>query len=180
MKFQTWQWCFSSQVEKKCDFLFSLIFPFSLSLSFSNRAAHPSKLRVPTNQQAVDVGPVPAARRAGAAEAAAAPPSEPQPRARHGIARHHGSVHPVSLVLLKAPGPPVCLCTAVPWTAAPPHPPPPPHTHTPDPFSSSMWSLQPSESQWRHAGLWWLSEKEKTVVVQREDFQGLFCFFIFL
>lgn len=47
------------------------------------RTHHSSQLRLSAHQQALDVGPEPAAGRAGAAEEAAAPPSEPLSRPHH-------------------------------------------------------------------------------------------------
>uniref|UniRef100_A0A3Q3LEF3 Protein strawberry notch homolog 1 n=1 Tax=Mastacembelus armatus TaxID=205130 RepID=A0A3Q3LEF3_9TELE len=53
------------------------------SLCFFLRSDHSSKLCISVNEQALNIGPVPAARCAGAAEAAAAPPSKSQSRTQH-------------------------------------------------------------------------------------------------
>lgn len=75
--------------------------PFHTDLRFYfRRTDHSSELRGCTNQQAVHVRPVPAAGRAGAAEAAAAPPSEPLPHTQP-IAAPRSRLHLHHLVSLK-------------------------------------------------------------------------------
>lgn len=75
------------------------------------RTDHSSKLRVCVNQQAVHIGPVAAAGCAGAAEASAAAPSEPQPCPRS-IAAH---LHHLEGIWEPLPH----VCTAVFRTNAP-------------------------------------------------------------
>lgn len=98
---------------------------FKTHLCFhSRRTDHSSELRGCTNQQAVHIRPVPAAGCAGAAEAAAAPPSEPlshtQPIAAHRshFHLHHlvspkGSVRQSLTSALQSPGP-MSPCSAPP------------------------------------------------------------------
>lgn len=75
--------------------------PFNTNLCFYlRRTDHSSKLRGCTNQQAVHIRPVPAAGCAGAAEAAAAPPSEPLSHTQP-IAAHRSQFHLHHLVSLK-------------------------------------------------------------------------------
>lgn len=73
---------------------------FFLFIFFFFRTDHSSKLRVCTNQQALYIGPVPAAGCAGAAETAAAAPSEPQSCSQP-IAAHRNRFHLHHLVSLK-------------------------------------------------------------------------------
>uniref|UniRef100_H2VDN9 Protein strawberry notch homolog 1 n=1 Tax=Takifugu rubripes TaxID=31033 RepID=H2VDN9_TAKRU len=67
-------------------------FKFLPFCSCSRRTDHSSELRVCVNQQALHIGPVAAAGCAGAAEASAAPPSEPQSCPRS-IAAHRRHLH---------------------------------------------------------------------------------------
>lgn len=91
--------------------------------SFLRRTDHSSKLRVCANQQALHIGPVAAAGCAGAAEASAAPPSEPQPCPRsiaahlHHLASLKGSENHSLTSALQSSGP------MPPCSAPPPNPP---------------------------------------------------------
>lgn len=67
---------------------------------YLHRTDHSSKLCVCTNQQALHIGPVPAAGCAGTAETAAAPPSEPLSYTQP-IAAHRSRFHLHHLVSLK-------------------------------------------------------------------------------
>lgn len=105
---------------------------------FSRRSDHSSELRLAAHQQAVHVGPEPAAGGAGAAEEAAAPPAESEPRPHHVVRRPGRS---------SAPPAQRCLCRPQLCGLSPPHP-------------GGSWSVQrtsdpdlqtPSSSSWRPA-----------------------------
>lgn len=129
-----------------------------------HRTDHSSKLCVCVNQQAVHIGPVTAAGCSGAAEAAAAPPSEPQSGTRP-IAAHRHQFHLYHLVSLKGSGH-QSLTSALQSSGPMPPCSAPPHT-------PSTASLKGPEVQ--HQAV--MTSDREAVAVQRKTFQGLLFIF---
>lgn len=102
--------------------------PLNILLYLLHRTDHSTKLRVCVNQQAVHIGPVTAAGCSGAAEAAAAPPSESQSCTRPIAAHRHQSHLPTSSVwrdLVTSPSHLHCSLQDQCLLALHPHTPPP-------------------------------------------------------
>lgn len=141
------------------------------SFFFFYRSAHSSKLCVSVNQQAVNVGPVPAACCAGAAETAAAPPSKSQSCTQHIVwwwaARHHGSVYLLSLSLKGLACQSLSLHCSLQDRCTPP----------PPPFLLLFCTLTSHPPQYpRESELLWFSETKQWLY--REKISGFVCFLL--